>query len=144
METKSNNPIDINKEVSGQTEKNSKALPISEINKVKSTSEMHFDGNSTFYSLNEHEFKTIKKGNSNIWRELTITSIALFIPLLSNTISEGIRIDWANSSWNLFFNGLFTLTSLILIICFSIAWYNSNDEIEEIIERIEKKPKLKM
>jgi hypothetical protein len=144
METKSSSPKDIMNEFSGQTDKNSKALPISEINKAKATSAIHFDGNSTFYSLNEHEFETIKRGSNNIWKELTITSIALFIPLFSNTISEGMRIKWVSSSWNLFFNGLFTLTSLILIICFSIAWYNSKDEIKEIIERIETKPKFKI
>lgn len=144
METKSNNPKDIASDLSGQIDNNSKALPISELNKAKATSEIHFDGNSTYYSLNEHEFETIKRGENNIWKELTIASVALFIPLLSNTISEGMRIGWDNSSWSLFFNGLFTLTSLILVICFSIAWYNSNNELKNIIKRIESKPKFKL
>ena len=81
METKSNNPIDINNEVSGQTGKNSKALPISEINKVELTSEMHFDGNSTFYSLNEHEFKT-KKNHKSLY-SIFVFDLHAFPPPLS-------------------------------------------------------------
>jgi hypothetical protein len=144
METKSNNPSEITSQISEGQEENSQALPIEEINKAKATSEMHFDGNSTFYSLNEHEFKTIKRGSDNLWKELTIAAVALFLPLLLNTIATGNSIQWTNSSWNLFFNGIFTITTLILAICFGIAWYNSKKETEEIIKRIESKPKFKL
>ena len=144
METKSNNDSEINSQMSDGQEENSKALSIEEINKAKATSEMHFDGNSTFYSLNEHEFKTIKKGSDNLWKELTIATVALFLPLLLNTIAEGNSIQWNNSSWNLFFNGIFTITTFILAICFGIAWYNSKKESKEIIKRIENKPKFRL
>lgn len=144
METKSNNSLELNTQISKEQENNSKALPIDEINKAKATSEMHFDGNSTFYSLNEHEFKTLKRGSDNLWKELTIASIALLLPLLLNTIAEGNTQNWSNSSWNLFFNGVFTITTFILAICFGIAWYNSENETKEIIKRIENKPKFKL
>ncbi|WP_299150987.1 hypothetical protein [uncultured Dokdonia sp.] len=144
MEKKLNNLKDLGVDISNKISGNSKALPIEEINKVKSTSEMHFDGISTYYSLNEHEFETIKRGTNSIWKELTITSVALFIPLLTNTVTEGMRTNWTDPSWDLFFNGLFTLTSFILIICFGIAWYNSKNEMKIIIDRIEKKPKFKI
>lgn len=144
METKSNNPSEINSQILNGQEENSQALPIEEINKAKATSEMHFDGNSTFYSLNEHEFKTLKRGSDNLWKELTIAAVALFLPLLLNTIAAGNSIQWTNSSWNLFFNRVFTITTFVLGICFKIAWYNSEKETKEIIERIENKPKFKL
>jgi len=144
METKSNNPNEINIQISGGPEGNSQALPIEEIINAKATCEMHFDANSTFYSLNEHEFKTLKRGSDNLWKELTIASVALFLPLLLNTIAEGNTQSWSNSSWNLFFNGVFTITTFILAICFGIAWYNSKNENKEIIKRIENKPKFKI
>lgn len=144
METKSNNSLGIDTQISDEQESNSKALPIEEINKAKSSSQIHFDGNSTFFSLNEHEFMTIKRGGNNLWKELTIASISLFLPLLLNTIAEGNAKDWSNSSWNLFFNGIFTITTFILAICFSIAWYNSENETKNILNRIESKPKFKI
>ncbi len=144
METKSNNPNEISRQISVGQEGNSKALPVEEIINAKATSEMHFDGNSTFYSLNEHEFKTLKRGSDNLWKELTIASVALFLPLLLNTIAEGNSEGWSNSSWNLFFNGVFTITTFILSVCFGIAWKNSKNETKEIIERIESKPKWKL
>lgn len=144
METKSNNSLDINTQISDEQESNSKALPIDEINKAKATSEIHFDGNSTFYSLNEHEFKTLKRGSNNIWKELTIGALALFLPFLLNMIAEGNNKNWENSSWNLFFNALFTIVSFILSICFGVAWHSSINETKEIIQRIEKKPKFKI
>jgi len=144
METKSNNSMEINTQISDEQENNSKALPIEEINKAKSSSEMHFDGNSTFFSLNEHEFMSLKRGSNNLWKELTIASVALFLPLLLNTIAEGDAKGWSNSSWNLFFNSVFTITTFILALCFGIAWYNSENETKKIINRIENKPKYKL
>jgi|TARA_B110000902_G_C14129598_1_gene521465 hypothetical protein len=144
METKSNKPEDIASGASGQEGKNTKPLPIKDINDAESTSQIHYDGNSTFYALNEYEFKTIKNGVDNYWKELCIGSWSIFLPLLLNTISEGKLLKWEESSWELFFNGAFTLVTLLLAVVFSFTWYMSKNEVDRVIKEVEAKPKFKL
>jgi len=146
MGTNSTNTGNISGSTSEQNEKSSQPVSIKTINDADSTSQMHFNGKSTFYSLNEYEFKTIKNGVDNYWKELTIASWSIFVPLVLNTIAEGNQSKWETSLSNitLFLNCSFTLITFILAVVFSIAWHYSKNELKEVISEVEKKPKFKI
>ena len=144
MDTKSNKPEDIADLASNQGGKNTRPLPIKYINDAESTSQIHYDGNSTFYALNEYEFKTIKNGVNNYWKELSIASWSIFLPLLLNTIAEGKLLKWEDSSWELFFNGAFAFVTVLLAVVFSIAWHRSKNDVDKVIKEVEAKPKFKL
>lgn len=109
-----------------------------------SSNQIHFDGNNTYYALSEYEFKVLKNGVDNYWKELCIASWSIFIPLCINTIAEGRHLEWNSTTLELFLNALFTFVTLILAIVFSIAWRKSKNPINEVIKNVEAKPKFKL
>lgn len=127
-------------ESSGQTQ------PVSaqSLNDANTSNQIHFDGENIYYALSEYEFKTIKNGVDNYWKELCIASWSIFIPLSINTIAEGKNLNWQSASWELFFNALFAFVTLILAITFSVAWRKSKNPLDEVIKNVESKPKFKI
>lgn len=128
----------------GQIKQNGQTQPISakSLNDANTSNQIHFDGENTYYALSEYEFKTLKNGVDNHWKEICIASWSVFIPLCLNTIAEGKSLNWQSSTWNLFLNALFTIVTLILGIAFSIAWKKSKNPLKDVIKKVESKPKF--
>ena len=125
---------------------NSQPVSPQSINEAAITSEMHFDGSSTYYSLNEYEFKTIKNGTENYWKELFISCASIFVPVVINTISIGDNLKWDTSISNLMFflNSLLTVITFVLSIIFGFFWNKSENKLKKVIKEVEAKPKFKV
>lgn len=124
----------------GQTQ----PVSIKDLNDAKSSNQIHFDGENTYFALSEYEFQTLKNGVSNSWKELCVASWSIFIPLFINTIAEGNDLKWENASWELFFNGLFTGITFVLGIVFSVSWKKAKNPVDEVIGKVESKPKFRI
>jgi hypothetical protein len=142
--TKANNTGDMTDNEQNTSTGQSNPINIQEFNDANASNQIHFDGNNTYYALSEYEFKILKNGVDNYWKELCVASWSIFIPLCINTIAEGKNLEWNSTSWELFFNSLFTILTFVLAIIFSIAWNKSKNPINDVIQNVEKKPKFKI
>ena len=123
-------------------------FPATEINNAISEAkgERHilYDGNRLDYSCNEHEFKTLKKGAKNLWKDLTVLSIGLFVPFFANFLNcwgEGIELSTGGLNKPFFWNLLFAIVFFGFSAGFGFAWKQSKSEIDEVIKKVEDKPK---
>jgi hypothetical protein len=106
---------------------------------------LHYEPERVDYSVTEAELEILERGNSPLWKDITLVMFPLGISALINAIAE-IRTQQGEFrvTLQMLLNLIFGIVGILLGCAFGIAWKRSGKTFKDVIARLKAKPKLEL
>jgi hypothetical protein len=108
------------------------------------TSYIHYDPERVDFSVSEGELESLKDCYSNLWKDFCLACCGIGIPCVINAISLYKKSPSSVGTIDFVMNAIVGFVCVILGLAFGIAWDRTRDSSSKIIEKIKKKPKIKI
>ncbi len=105
-----------------------------------SQSFIHYETERSDYSLTKDELNELSEYGKSSWKDFCLVSISLGIPCLINAIAQTQKPF--TLTFSIFANYLIGFIGIGFSIFFGIIWKKENKNKNELIEKIQNKPKI--
>lgn len=115
-----------------------------DINFSSGGSFIHYDPERVDYSISESELEQITHCADNVWKDLFLACVSVGIPCAINAFSLAKKPEPFVPTLEFILNLVIGILGLVLGFAFWIAWRQTKKGVNQVINNIKAKPKIKV